>query len=252
MKKIITMLMMMATGLALAGVNDTVFSFSTKGVDRYADGTAVAEGECYALVWAAQGCEFAGFLADGSLADADNNRVVLVAPVAHKGRCPKTVVQINEDFMSELADGSFAVVLLDTRMHGADGSVRLAEIGEEGMPEVISAMSVMEAKVELDGGFASAKVNDAAMAGTKANAPADAPVPEVTSFQVKNGIAAITFTNVVPYAQYNVQGGVTLDKIDGDLFSYDFNGEPDADGEMTVCFTVEQMAGCGYFRIVRR
>lgn len=252
MKKIIAMMLMMSAGIVSAGVSDTVFAFSTSGVDRYADGRPVADGECYALVWADEGHDFKGFLADGTLADAENNRTVLVAPVARKGRCPKTVVQIDEGFVRELGRGSFAVVLLDTRVVSSDGSVRLAAIGEDGMPESVAAMTVMDASVAVDDGFAEAKIADAAVASTAAVSPVSAPVPAITGFSVRDGIASVTFGNVVPYARYNVKGGATPAEIDGAVFSYDFNGEPDADGEMTVNFAVEKAANCRFFRIVRR
>lgn len=252
MKKLMAMVLMMAAGVVSAGVGDTVFAFSTSGIDRYADGRQVADGECYALVWTNEGHDFKGFLADGTLVDAENNRTVLVAPVARRGRCPKTVVQIDEEFVKALGKGSFAVVLLDTRVVSSDGSVRLASVGEDGMPESVAAMTVMDASVAVDDGFAEAEVADAAVVSDAAVSPASAPVPAITGFSVRNGIASVTFGNVVSYARYNVKGGATLSEIDEAVFSYDFNGEPDADGGMTVNFAVEKAANCRFFRIVRR
>ena len=52
--------------VAGAGTDDTLIAFSTKGPDRYADGTTVLDGECYALVWSIDG-NFDGFSADGRI-----------------------------------------------------------------------------------------------------------------------------------------------------------------------------------------
>ena len=62
--------------IASASVQDKVARFSTPGPDCYADGTLVADGECYALVWSPKGATFAGFNADGTAISA-NDRVIL-------------------------------------------------------------------------------------------------------------------------------------------------------------------------------
>lgn len=66
---------------SFAGITDYVATFSTPGPDRYADGTVVADGECYALVWSPKGSTFAGFSADGTTVSSAD-RVVLAAPLA--------------------------------------------------------------------------------------------------------------------------------------------------------------------------
>lgn len=81
----ITRAMCMCFALAVAhafagNAADTLITFSTCGAgpDRYADGEAVMDGECYALVWSKDGV-FEGLQADGVPVDA-NDKVVLVAP----------------------------------------------------------------------------------------------------------------------------------------------------------------------------
>lgn len=73
-------------------VSDARLSFSTKGPDRYADGSVVLDGECYALVWSKDG-NFDGFAANGECID-DCDRIVLIAPIAKDGRCPSVLFQI--------------------------------------------------------------------------------------------------------------------------------------------------------------
>lgn len=91
-----------------AGLDDSCVSFSTQGPDRYADGSVVLDGECYALVWSADG-EFNGFSADGSCVDGED-RVVLLAPVARGGRCPPVLFQISAEIYKELSGGVLAVI----------------------------------------------------------------------------------------------------------------------------------------------
>ncbi len=107
--------------VAGAGTDDTLIAFSTKGPDRYADGTTVLDGECYALVWSIDG-NFDGFFADGRPIDADD-RIVLVGAVAASGRCPDVLFQIPSEQAAKLDGGSYAVYLLDTRVASL-GSVK--------------------------------------------------------------------------------------------------------------------------------
>ena len=59
-KKIFALAFLLITTIVVAGQNDALLAFSTKGPDRYADGTPVQVGEAYALVWSRTGSEFAG------------------------------------------------------------------------------------------------------------------------------------------------------------------------------------------------
>ena len=78
---------------AWAAQNDLLVSFSTKGPDKYADGSVVIDKECYALVWTPKGVESASIAADGTA--AGGAKIVLVAPIARNGRCPKVVYRVD-------------------------------------------------------------------------------------------------------------------------------------------------------------
>lgn len=80
-KKATVALLLLLGGFSFAGITDYVATFSTPGPDRYADGTVVADGECYALVWSPKGSTFAGFSADGTTVSSADC-VVLAAPLA--------------------------------------------------------------------------------------------------------------------------------------------------------------------------
>ena len=113
--------MALITAFAIAdGADDAVVTFSTRGPDRYADGTTVMDGECYALVWSADGV-FEGLSANGEPVDP-NDTVILVAPYAKDGRCPEILFQIPASEAASLAAGAYEVLLLDTRIARAGGA----------------------------------------------------------------------------------------------------------------------------------
>lgn len=109
-KMLMAGLVLAFAGMATAAM-DTVLTFSTVGPDRYADGTDVVDGECYALVWTADVDGFA--LSDDGT--ATGGKVVLVAPVAEDRRCPPVKLNIKADVASQYDGGVWGVYLLDTR-----------------------------------------------------------------------------------------------------------------------------------------
>ena len=86
----------MASAAAFGGISDRVVVFSTPGPDRYADGSKVLDGECYALVWSPVGEVFGGFNADGTAVNAAD-RVVLAGALAKNGKCMEAIFQVPED-----------------------------------------------------------------------------------------------------------------------------------------------------------
>ena len=137
MKKL---LMMAVAGLAaagFAGMGDALLSFSTQGPDKYADGTTVLDGERYALVWTADGAEFGGFKADGTLV-SENDRVVILASLAKDGHCPPTLFQVSEATVDALQGGTYGVYLLDTRVKAEDGTVAPAGLKANGKPNLVN------------------------------------------------------------------------------------------------------------------
>ena len=103
------------SSVAFAGIEDKVIKFSASGIDRYADGSVVVDGECYALVWSPKGSVFAGFNADGTVV-SPNDRLVLAAPLAKDGKCRDAIFQVPAEEYAELEGGEWAVCLVDTRM----------------------------------------------------------------------------------------------------------------------------------------
>ena len=120
MKKAIFLFTGLLATAAFAGMNNVVVTFSTQGPDKYADGSTVLDGECYALVWTPNGSTFGGFKADGTLV-SDTDKLIVVAGVAKGERCPTTLFEISAADAEQYKNGKFALYLLDTRIMTAEG-----------------------------------------------------------------------------------------------------------------------------------
>jgi hypothetical protein len=218
MKKVF--LMVAAMGLAAASfadMNDALLSFATQGPDKYADGTTVIDGECYALVWTANGATFGGFNADGTLVSA-TDRIVLAAPLAKGGKCPQTLFQINAAVADELKDGTYAVYLLDTRIKDEDGTTKLAGL-KDGKAKVVNAQTAVGDSTTA----ASTTQNKVALAATAVGGAAVTTetiidAPKITSIKVEGATVKVTVAGMSPAATYKVvtctkpgEAGKTLD-----------------------------------------
>ena len=130
---------------------DYLVSFSSPGPDRYADGTIVPDGECYALVWSPAGKTFSGFNADGTAA-SDADRVVLAGPLALDGRCRDSIFQVPEYTHAALEGGNWAVCLVDTRrVNGVPAGVK------DGKPVRVNRWGLVNGGVSIKPASASAR-----------------------------------------------------------------------------------------------
>lgn len=114
----------LATSFVFADQGDAVITFSTPGVDKYADGVTVADDEWYALCWSVND-NFGGFKTDGSALVA-GDEVVLKAPLAKGGHCPFTAFEFARD--AKYDTGKFFVILLDTRDASGAPAKTLADV----------------------------------------------------------------------------------------------------------------------------
>lgn len=207
MKKLLFAMLAIAGTSALAGGLNKTITFRTNGPDTYVDGTAVKAGECYALVWTKAEKSFAGFLADGSVAEPENSRIIMVEPLAIVengcGHCKTSQAQLNEAFLSKLGEGEFAVYLLDTR--GADGCpIGIIEDAKEGMKliavnnyGVIPNATVLFSADEDVSGIANKQsalpVRDEAELA-----------PVIKAVKIENGKFKVTVEKAVPYMKYDL------------------------------------------------
>lgn len=200
----IAVLSVLAAALAHAAQDDTLLTFSTPGVDLYADGSRVLNGECYALVWTKDGASFGGLTADAKTI-AETDRLVLVAPLAKAGRCPTTVLELDAAAAREYEGGTFSLYLLDTRVRNDDGRVALAPF-RDGAPQLVNSLGAA-----TDEGAA-----PAAGGKIKASAPVrlgsvgvytEIEQPRITSIRVESATVTIEVDRMSPTAEYFVVPG---------------------------------------------
>ena len=230
MKKIMAMLGVAGLAVAsYAAVNDTLITFSTPGPDVYGDGTAVLPGECYALVWSADGV-FDGINADGSTVDA-NDKVVLVADIAKQdaagnGYCPLVVYQVDAELAKTLEGGQYAVYLLDTRVVGADGTKTVGGLDENGKLKAVNtlvAVSEGTAASAALGASTAAVAKPAVSYSVDSYAKVDAPV--ITSVKVDGAKITITATGLSPVANYWVVKGNSPGSVKTPIAEATFDAE---------------------------
>jgi len=214
LKKMIAFAMLMVTTIVMAGQSDALLAFSTKGPDKYADGTSVQVGEVYALVWVRNGFEFAGVDMNGEAVDPVNNAVVVALPLAKArrtgaGHCPLTLFQIDQAFVSAHSDGLYSLILLDTRV--ADGKGGLKASGTLG--QVNGWGYVEKSRVKAVGASVVSATNAGDEGGTTTTETSavpegeDVPQPKITGIEVKDGYVTLIVTGTSPRLLYNIAAG---------------------------------------------
>ena len=239
---------------------DRLISFSSPGPDRYADGTIVPDGECYALVWSPAGKTFSGFNADGTAA-SDADRVVLAGPLALDGRCRESIFQVPEYTYAALAlkDGNWAVCLVDTRRaNGVPAGVK------DGKPVRVNRWGLVNGGVSIKpasasalppaGGtrlLASAAPATPRGAGVRAanlsTVPAGAQSPTITAMNLSDGIVTLFVTDTVPYLSYTIESGPRLG-----LFAIDGQADKvDGNANSEIVLETESISPSCFFRVIR-
>ncbi len=204
MKKTLAMILAaVAAGAALAGQDNLLATFSTKGPDCYADGTVVKDGECYALVWTHTNAVFQGITVDGkAVGSQDENRVLCIAPLAKDGHCREVVVEVNKVVADLYAgSGTFSLHLLDTRK--ADGAPGGVDAGVNGFG------AAQEFTLSASEQFQSVTATNAALVATATVLPESIPQPKIKSIEVKDGIVRLTVARTSKLMRYRVSSGAT-------------------------------------------
>lgn len=234
----------LAAGLAVAAQNDALISFSTRGPDKYADNEDVMEGESYALVFLPKGSSGAVFAADGTVTGGE---IVLVAPVAKKGRCPKVLFEVDaEKVKTRYSKGTWAVYLLDTRSWGDDGVARVT--GK--LTSVNAADLVVGSSVKLsDGSIADFGVDTASKASTATAVPSGVAAPQITGIRVEGANVFVTAKGTVPFLQYDLSVGDAPDAV-SESGNSPRAGAGSADEEVT--FVVPAKPGASFFKVGRK
>ena len=250
MKKTLSIVASVLSAAAFAAANDALVAFSTPGVDRYADGTPVLDGECYALVWTAEGSAGFSLAADGT---ASGGEMVLVAPLAKGGRCPKVFFEVDAaDMESKYVGGSWGVYLLDTRSWGPDGVARPAGTAGGRVRLVNAAGAVSGATVKVAAGSLSSAVGTSgsvASSATALPASAEGKNPVVTGIRVDGANVYVTVKGTVPYLQYALSSGATPGSVSEGVGSPRTGAEAD-DEEIVLVAPAKK--GSAFFKVGRR
>jgi len=189
--------------LAFATAEDAVLvTLGTQGPDRYADGTLVADGECYALVWQARDLGAVRFTAEGEVADGADAVALRVLPIAKDGRCPKTAFAVEEAKLPKLTSGKgcLRLYLLDTRNYTADGAVSVGRRSVQSSAPVTASVSVS---------FQAVVGNEQALAFATSVLGGDVGAPRITAIRVLDEVVELTVANTdarVNYAAANAEG----------------------------------------------
>ena len=266
-KKLVSLICLLMTAVAFSGMDDKVLRFSTSGPDRYADGSIVADGECYALVWSPKGTAFAGFNADGTAVSA-NDRVVLAAPLAQNGKCRDAIFQVPAAEYAALAGGEWAVCLVDTRnVYGVPMGV------QDGKPLRVNRWGLVQSGVTVEEPSkmaTAAKSNGmrlAAAGGTRSVAsdgglgetalparanrlsavPPNLAPPQITEIEVGDGEVWLAVKDTVPYLSYTIVSGSEPGNLKTDYFAETVDGE---DGAEIAIGTVKSPAR-RFFKVKR-
>lgn len=174
-------------------------TFSIQGTETYADGSALADGECYALVWSSDGV-FEGINADGSAKGA-GDEVIYIGQIA-KG--VPVSFQIADGFKTE---GFFDIWILDTRVF-ENGAVK--SIGKTAGDKVTvsKAVKATSATVKVSSAnsasaptTAGGVAGGAVVAGPTVN-PADIPALKFTSIKLDGDYVVMEAENTVPGVNY--------------------------------------------------
>ena len=190
---------------AVAAQNDIVVTFSTPGPDKYADGSSVLDGECYALCWSKDFAKFA-ITADGR---GENGDVVVAAPVAKGGRCPTVMFEVDaESANTKYAGGKWAVYLLDTRVFSADGKVALS-----GKAKRVNTVGRVGEAFAAVNGISSKSAADASATREIASG-VDVAKPEITGIRVVDGFVYVTVKQTVPFLAYGISESSQLGGAD--------------------------------------
>ena len=239
-------LMMIGMSAFAGGADDTLITFSTEGAepDRYADGTPVMDGECYALVWSKDGV-FEGLKADGSTIDSED-RILLVAPLARDGHCPEIVFQVTSDIASQLASGKYSVVLLDTRVNTAGVVAPRGLAGGKlnmvnGYGQVTESMKISASDhATIDGMMQPGGY----VAGENASAVEGVSQPRIKNIQIVGDNVFLTVENLNGFMR--VQGGGTPDSV------VTLGAATQTDGGTgDVTLVAPKLGRSGFYRVMR-
>lgn len=253
MKKIA---MMLGAGVvaAAAFAAPSWIEFSSTGPDKYADGETVVDGEVYALVWVADGEEFAGIDAEGNVLAPGKNAIVCRAAVAEKGACPKITYIIDRKDGEEFEGGRYEVYLFDTRVstYSENGEKTGTTAGLKQGGTAFSGWGLVTADITTSvAATAASPAQVSASAEIAPDADIDALKPVVTGITVKQdeGLVYINVANTKPFLKYEISAKKTLGDTEEKSFCTGVQGT--ADGALTLVYKDDPENRYFFYKVVR-
>ena len=249
--KILVLIVAAAVSLgAFASAKNLIYDFKPSADDCYADGTPVLDNEAYALVWLAKGSDGVEFTANCKVVDESKGKILRVRKSFKRGEIFTFQVDSAISDPCVKAGGNWAVYLLDTRVYGADGTVSLAETANGVTAAINAAAKIDRSVVPVTAGTSGPVETKFGATGRTLLAtavPADAPTPEIAGVSVVNGEVRVKVRKTVPYLQYNLAGGASVDAVGGKKAVSPQNGV--AEGEIELVAPAD--ASSGFFRVNR-
>ena len=233
MKKTIAVIFALLSAAVFAGMNDLLLTFSTPGVDKYADGKEVLAGERYALFFTD---------AEGKLGEEP----VLVYRTKAAGRCTPVLFIIDEKVAEEkYKDGTWGVYLLDTRdfEKNANGD----ELADD--PEVGEKLEYSVKAPATDAKTIVKKSMDSASATAAVSSDSfDIPKPTVTAIKVEGAYVYVTVKDIVPCLEYTLKSG-----SDAQNFAVPEGVEKDASSTVKeITLAVPKKEGAQFFKVTTK
>jgi hypothetical protein len=235
MKNILCILTIVSSVALLAGsVEDSAIVFSTKGPDLYSDGTAVLDGESYALVWTKDGV-FEGFSADGKVID-EEDKLLLTAPIAKDGHCPRVMFQI--PVKDAVNYGRYDVFLLDTRVVSSADDKKIVPRADA---KLVNGYGRVHAEITLSA--FSNKSEGSVVANMNSAAPKDAMQPRVKSMRIVGDQVILEVENIPGFMR--VQSGRDTSAADSTGVALETPENSD-----TVTLIAPKTGDKGFYRVI--
>ena len=209
MKKIVSMVAGLAATAAFAVEMPQVqtLSYSVQGSEKYADGSELSNGECYALVWSEDGV-FEGINGDGTAKGA-GDEVIYIGQIVKNAA---VTFQIAQDFKG---GGTFEIWILDTRVF-KNGEIVAIGKADGGSVTITHAAKAVSATVAVAGSTSVPTSASGIPGGAIAapTAPAEIPPFRFTSIKVDGDYVVMEAENTVPGVNYTTvvdgkEAGVT-------------------------------------------
>ena len=244
MKKLVSIVSMLAAGslFAVAVPDVNCITFSTAGTDTYADAndSTVLDGECYALVWSADGV-FEGIKADATPVDA-NDKVVHIGAYAKGGKCQTVVFQIADGFVD---GGQFDVYLLDTRRYAADGTVSVGKTADGKYVVNKAVKAISNVSVAKNVPPAESKNTEGVVASAATALPEGVGDPKVKSIDFDGDFVVVEVEGTSGYLNYALKGGETP-AVEGTA------GAAQTGNGGTIFLVYPKSDNAGFFKVIRK